>query len=697
MEARPIAEVIAYVFVDLAVIIVLARLMGRLAVKLGQPAVVGEIIAGILLGPTLLGALPGDLDTLLFPTDIKPYLNVLAQLGLVLFMFLVGLEVDLSFIKGRERVAASVSIASIVLPFSLGVLLAVYLHERHDVVGDEEVSFLGFALFLGVAMSITAFPVLARILTERGMHRVPTGALALACAAVDDVLAWSLLAVVVAIVAATSFTGVVQILAFSVVFALVMFLVVKPLLRLLVTYHERFGRLTPDMLALVLVGILVSAWVAEEIGIHFIFGAFLFGVVMPRQRAAKLTHEVTERLEQVSVLLLLPVFFVITGSNVDIGAITATGFWELFLILLVAISGKFVGAFAAARVQRVPKRQATALAALMNTRGLTELVILNAGLQLGVLDGTMFTLMVIMAVVTTVMASPLLNVIYPKRILDRDIAAAERAAMGLTDAYTVQVVVDDPQKDAGLVDLACDLVGREAPAQVVLTRVVKRTQPKPEVASGLGADLLLMANASEELRQLARLVESRGLRASVASRFSDDPWSEVADLATSSAADVVLVRSGWGVPEGSTDAAPWPAGLHGTVVVVSGELGEPGLSPRGPVSVVQEGDANGRAALRLAAQASMGRSVALQLQAGDGWRAERRAAGVTDTLRRAGVLVAAEEEAGALPSLLVAPAGAAVTASDDLTPVLVVHAGTADSDRDMDETLAGISSGAAPA
>ncbi len=697
MEARPIAEVIAYVFVDLAMIIVLARLMGRLAVKVGQPAVVGEIIAGIMLGPTLLGALPGNLDAHLFPPDIKPFLNVLAQLGLVLFMFLVGLEVDLSFIKGRERVAASVSIASILLPFSLGVLLAVYLHDKHKVVGDDEVSFLGFALFLGVAMSITAFPVLARILAERNMHRVPTGALALACAAVDDVLAWSLLAVVVAIVAATSFTGVIQILALSVVFALVMFLVVKPLLRMLVTYHERFGRLTPDMLALVLVGILLSAWIAEEIGIHFIFGAFLFGVIMPRQNAAKLTHEVTERLEQVSVLLLLPVFFVITGANVDIGAITLAGFGELALILLVAISGKFVGAFAAARAQRVPRRQATALAALMNTRGLTELVILNAGLQLGVLDGTMFTLMVIMAVVTTVMASPLLNVIYPKRILDRDIAAAERAAMGLEDAYTVQVVVDDPQKDAGLVDLACDLVGRESPAQVVLTRVVRRSQPKPEVASGLGADLLLMATAGEELRQLARQVEARGLKASVASRFSDAPWAEVADLAASSAADVVLVRRGWGVPAGSTDPTPWPAELRGTVVVVSGELGEPGLTPHGPVALVQDGEAAGRAALRLAAQASIGRAVPLQLQAGDGWRAERRAAGVAESLRRAGVLVAAEHEAGSLPSLVIAPADAPLPASDDLTPVLTVHAGAADRDRDMDETLAVISSGGAPA
>jgi Kef-type K+ transport system membrane component KefB len=697
VEARPIAEITAYVFIDLAVIIVLARLMGRLAVKLGQPAVVGEIIAGIMLGPTLLGALPGDLDTHLFPPDIKPFLNVLAQLGLVLFMFLVGLEVDLTFIRGRERIAASVSIASIVLPFALGILLASYLHGRHEVVGDGTVDFLAFALFLGVAMSITAFPVLARILAERNMHKIPTGVLALACAAVDDVLAWSLLAIVVAIVAATSFTGVLQILALSIVFALVMFLVVKPLLRLLVTYHERFGRLTPDMLALVLVGILTSAWVAEEIGIHFIFGAFVFGVVMPRQKAATLTHEITDRLEQVSVLLLLPVFFVVTGSNVDIGAIDLAGLGELALILLVAISGKFLGAFAAARAQRVPRRQATALAVLMNTRGLTELVILNIGVQLGVLDGEMFTLMVIMAVVTTVMASPLLNLVYPQRILQRDIAEAERLAMGLTDAYTVQVVVDDPEKDAGLVALACDLVGREAPAQVLLTRVIRRQQAKPEVASGLGPDLLLMATASEELRQLARLVEARGIKASVASRFSDDPWAEVADLAASSTADVVLVRAGWAVPAGSPDATPWPDSLHGTVVVVSGELGEPGLTPHGPVAVVQDGEAAGRAALRLAAQTSIGRAVPLQLQAGDGWRAERRAAGVADSLRRAGVLVAADETPEGLPSLVVAPAGAALPASDDLTPVLTVHAGAADRDRDLDETLAVISSGAAPA
>ncbi|MGY1642088.1 cation:proton antiporter [Geodermatophilus sp. SYSU D00703] len=679
--AHSIAEIVAFVFLDLAVIVVLARLIGRLAVRLGQPAVVGEIIAGILLGPTLLGALPGDLDTLLFPPDVRPFLDVLAQLGLVLFMFLVGLEVDLSFIRGRERIAVSVSLASIVLPFGLGFLLAGVLHDRHDVVGGEEVGFLAFALFLGVAMSITAFPVLARILAERGMHKVPTGVLSLACAAVDDVLAWALLAIVVAVVAATSLAGVAQILVFSAVFAAVAFGVVRPLLKRLVDRFERFGQLTPDMLALVLVGILASAWVTEQIGIHFIFGAFVFGIVMPRQGAAALTHEITDRLEQVSVLLLLPVFFVVTGLGVDVGAIGLTGLGELALILLVAIAGKFLGAFAAARTQRVPRRQATALGVLMNTRGLTELVILTIGVQLGVLDGEVFTLLVVMAVVTTVMTAPLLRLVYPPRVLERDIAAAEKAALGLADAYTVLVVVEDPQRDVPLVHLACDLVGRESPAQVVLTRVVRRSRPKPEVASGLGADLALIASAGVELRDLARVVAARGPAASVASRFSDDPWSDVTDVATSADADVVVVPAGW------AGGASAPERLAASVVEVGGELD--GAAPGAPVALVQDGGPDGRAALRLAAQAALGRSVPLQLRAGSGWRAERRATAVAEGLRRGGVEVV--EDDGRTPPALLVTAGD--SPADPLTPVLRVHAGPADRDRDVDETLAGISAG----
>lgn len=680
MDERPIAEIIAYVFFDLAVIVVLARVLGRLALRVGQPAVVGEIVAGILLGPTLLGSLPGDLDELLFPADVRSHLNVLAQLGLVLFMFLVGLEVDLSFVRGRERIAVSVSVASIVLPFGLGFLLAALLHPRHDIVGGEPVEFLPFALFLGVAMSITAFPVLARILAERGMHRIPTGVLSLACAAVDDVLAWALLAVVVAIVGATALADVVGVLGFSAFFVLVAFLAVRPLLGRLVASYARAGKLTPDMLALVLVGILISAWATEEIGVHFIFGAFVFGVVMPRRGAAALTRELTDRLEQVSVLLLLPVFFVVTGLSVDVGAIDLVGFGELGLILLVAIAGKFVGAFVAARTQRVPRRQATALAVLMNTRGLTELVILTIGRELGVLDDRVFTLLVVMAVVTTVMTSPLLAVVYPTRVLQRDIAAAERAALGLVDAYTVLVAVDDPRHDAPLVQLACDFLGQERPAQVVLTRVLCRSRPRPEVASGLGPDLALLAAAGDELRELARHVEARGLAASVASRFTDTPEDDVRELALSTDADVVLARSG-GPAAGDVLQA---GGLPGTVVVVSGDLDAALAS--GPVAVVVDTGPDGRAALRLAARTAVGRSVPLQLRTGDGPRAGRRAVGLAASLRRVGVDLASDQ---APPALLVLPQGAAFDGHAS-APVLAVWAGTADRDRDLEETLTGI-------
>jgi hypothetical protein len=327
----------------------------------------------------------------------------------------------------------------------------------------------------------------------------------------------------------------------------------------------------------------------------------------------------------------------------------------------------------------------------MNTRGLTELVILTIGVSLGVLDSEMFTLLVIMAVVTTLMTSPLLRLVYPPRILERDIAEAERAAMGLEDAYTVVVVVDDPDRDAAMVHLACDMVGHESPAQVVVAQVVRRTTPKPEVASGLGADLALLASAGDELRQLARIVDERGLKSSIASRFSDQPWADVTEIAKSAEADVVLVRAGWGIPDGATDSTPWAAGLlPGTVAVVYGDLGEFGLAPSGPVAVVQDTGADGRAALRLAAQTAVGRSVPLQLQAGEGWRAGRRAASISESLRRVGVEVA-PEDSGTTPGLLVTPPGEISGATGpDLTPVLTVHAGTADSDRDMDETLAGI-------
>ncbi|GAB3829564.1 cation:proton antiporter [Dactylosporangium cerinum] len=425
------AHQLGQLLLALACVITLARLLGAAARRLGQPPVIGEILAGVLVGPTLFGTMVSDR---LFPVDIRTALAGLANVGLVLFMFIVGYDLDFDAVKGRRKAAVSISVGSVLLPLGLGVLLALWLARHHDVPDVAP-----FALFIGAAMSVTAFPVLARILTDRGMLRTEVGGLALASGAVDDVVAWTLLAGVVAIGAGGGDVPWQTLLA--VPYALVMFLLVRPQLRRLVEARTRAGRLTPGILAVMLVGLLLSCWCTEAIGVHAIFGAFVFGAVMPRAGGELLRHETLERLEQVSVLLLLPVFFVIAGLRVNLSTLDSTGLLDLALILVVAITGKFAGAYLGARLNRIPARRAGALAALMNTRGLTEIVILTVGVQLGILDDTLFSLMVVMALVTTVMAGPLLSVIYPKSLVARDVAELERAALGVPEAYRVLAVV----------------------------------------------------------------------------------------------------------------------------------------------------------------------------------------------------------------------------------------------------------------
>lgn len=691
-------EIILFVFLDVAIVVAVARLFGRLFQRMGQPAVIGEIVAGIALGPTLLGLLPGNLPLLLFPMDVRPYLNVIAQIGLILFMFIVGLEVDLSTIKDRRGTAFTVSLTSILLPFSLGTLLAVYLHANHDTFthpdgSTEQVGFLPFALFLGVAMSITAFPVLARILTERNMHRTSTGVLALACAAIDDVLAWSLLAVVVAVGASNgSFMDVAKILGLTAVFALVMFLVVRPLLSRLVPWYQREGRLTSDMLAIVLVLLLVSAYVTEQIEVHAIFGAFILGTAMPRRGAAGLTREILERVEQLSLLLLLPVFFVVTGLRVDIGAVGLIGAFELVAILAVAIGGKFIGAFVAARLRRVPRRQAGALGLLMNTRGLTELVILTVGVQLGVLDQNLFTLMVIMALVTTAMAAPLLNIVYPARMVQRDIAAAERAELGEIDAYTVVVSVPGGPADAPdaagaarLAALGADLAGHESPARVVLCRFLT-AQPKLELGGGLGNELALIATAGDALREVARRIEAGGrVHCSVVARFAADPMAELAVVAETLQADIVLVPEGQ--PDDAGGAADGAAALPGTPFATRA-LVRPGAEEAGGrVLVLTDGSAGARAALRLGAQIALARGVPVVVGGTDERRSSRRAAAAIEALRRRGITVEADD--GGAAGLVLAPGGLEVAGRDDAT-VARVWPGEVDIDEDLEQAVARI-------
>lgn len=673
------SEILGYVFVDLAVVVVVARLMGRLFVRIGQPAVVGEIVGGLLLGPTALGALPGNLDHRLFPLEVRPYLSVLANLGLALFMFIVGLEVDLSFVKGRAKLASSVSLTSVALPFGLGAVLATVLYRHHDTVAGKHVSFAAYTLFLGVAMSITAFPVLARILADRGAHRTPLGVLSLACAAVDDVLAWSLLAVVVAVTVGGDVTGVARILLETVAFGLAMGLILRRLLALLPRWRARAGRLTPDMLAVVLVGVLLSARVTDAIGIHFIFGAFVFGVIMPRKDASALTHDILESIERFSVLLLLPVFFVVTGLGVDIGGIGWGGVWQLLLVLVVAITGKFVGASVAARLQHVPRRRAQALGVLMNTRGLTELVILQVGASLGVLDAQMFSMLVVMAVVTTMMTAPLLNLVYPNRLIERDVQEAEQAALATDDAFTIVVATAGTEDDAPLVRLAAALRGHERPARIVLAASVPRTRSRLELASGLGNELMLVAETTDRLRRLEREVAlGPDLRTAIATQLGDDPRADLAALAERSGADVLVCHRDW------ADGTEWPPGTTITRLEVSADA-LAGADAERPVLVVVDDTDHARAALRLAVQLALVQGAPLWIR-GAGTRGRRRAAGVAEALTRGGVLAvqARDPEPDETVGVLVVPLSAAEAGT---ARSCVALAGAVDRDRDLEEVV----------
>lgn len=378
-------------------VLVVARAAGALFRRIHQPPVIGEVVAGIALGPSLLGSWSNGL----FPLETRPLLQILASLGLAVFMFLVGLEMDLGHLGGgrRRRISGAVALLGTAVPFGLGVALATVLHPAHGA-GD----FLPFALFIGAAMSTTAFPVLARILQERKLYDTPLGVLTMASAAGADVLTWATLAVVVAMVAATGAWTLPYILVLSIGFGVLMLVAVRPALARFRDRAMGTGELT-----LAVAGILAAAFVTSAIGIHEIFGAFLLGAVFPR---GPLADAVRDRLRSVAAILL-PVFFVTTGLDVDIRGVGLEGLWHLALVLVVACAGKLIGAGAGARSQGLAARESLALGVLMNTRGLTELVVLNIGRDLGVLDGPLFTLLVIMAVSTTVATAPALQVVKP--------------------------------------------------------------------------------------------------------------------------------------------------------------------------------------------------------------------------------------------------------------------------------------------
>lgn len=399
-------HMLLHVLLTLLTVIGVARLLGMLSRYLDQPPVIFEVLAGIMLGPSLLGAVAPAVSAFLIPPATLPLLQVLSEVGVVLFMFLIGLELDVDLLRTRTHAVVAISHASIVVPFLLGSTLALWLYPR---LGAPGVSFPVFAMFLGVAMSVTAFPVLARILTDRDLHHTPLGMTALSCAAVDDVTAWCLLAAAVG--AARAHSGsVIRTFVLSASFVAVVLMLVRPALGYLARRQEQVEKLAQRTLSLVLMCVLASALAAEAIGIHALFGAFLLGAVIPSQ--SRIARELAAKLEDVAVTLLLPMFFAVTGMRTQLGLLGGAAEWATCgVVIAVAALGKFGGSSVAARLSGLPWREAAALGVLMNTRGLMELVVLNAGLDLGVISPTLFTMMVVMALVATLGTSPILRLL----------------------------------------------------------------------------------------------------------------------------------------------------------------------------------------------------------------------------------------------------------------------------------------------
>jgi Kef-type K+ transport system membrane component KefB len=423
VDAKPVGQVssgqidvVGHVIATLAAVIGFGYVLGRVFRFFGQPPVIGEVVAGILLGPSLLGAVAPDWMSALIPSvamdpkgQVPAALKAISQLGVILYMFLVGLELNTARLAGRAHAAVAVSHASIVVPFVLGAALALGLYPIYSHAG---VPFTSFALFMGSAMAITAFPILARILTDRGLDKTELGEIALGCAAADDVSAWCLLALVVG-VAQAQLSNALWVAGGAVAFIAFMFFAVRPLLKLASRrWDQATGPLPPLAVSGTYFAILMCSLATEKIGIHAVFGAFLLGAVIPHK--SRIAQEFATRLKEPATVLLLPAFFAYTGMRTEIGLVGGFQNWLWCgAIILVAIAGKFGGTLFAARLNGLTWRDSAALGTLMNTRGLMELIVLNIGLDLGVISPTLFAMMVVMALFTTATTAPVLYWLIP--------------------------------------------------------------------------------------------------------------------------------------------------------------------------------------------------------------------------------------------------------------------------------------------
>ncbi|MEN9336338.1 MAG: hypothetical protein RLZZ500_1325 [Bacteroidota bacterium] len=445
---------LAILLLQIITIIIVARFFGWIFRKIGQPTVIGEIIAGIFLGPSVVGMYFPEYSTLLFPPESLGNLQFLSQIGLILFMFVIGMELDLKVLKNKANDAVVISHASIVIPFALGIGLSYFIYYKF---APDGVEFLAFSLFMGIAMSITAFPVLARIVQERGIHKTRLGTIVITCAAADDITAWCLLAAVIAIVKAGTFMSSLYVIGCATLYVLMMLFIVKPFLKKVGDLYANRSDLSKPVVAIFLLTLIVSAYMTEIIGIHALFGAFMTGAIMPDN--TKFRNIFIEKVEDVSLILLLPLFFVFTGLRTQIGLINDPELLRITgYIILVAVAGKFVGSALAAKFVGQNWRDSLTIGALMNTRGLMELVVLNIGFDLGVLSPEVFTMMVIMALVTTFMTGPAIDII--NFIFKRKEAILPKESFG-DGKFKILISFGNNEKGKSLLRLAHSLVKKQ--------------------------------------------------------------------------------------------------------------------------------------------------------------------------------------------------------------------------------------------
>lgn len=527
---------LAILLAQIITIILVARFFGWVFKKIGQPSVIGEIIAGIVLGPSLLGMYFPEFSAALFPVESLGNLKFLSQIGLILFMFVIGMELDLKVLKNKANEAVVISHASIIIPFALGIGLAYFVYNRF---APEGVKFLSFSLFMGIAMSITAFPVLARIVQERGIHKTKLGAIVITCAAADDITAWCILAVVIAIVKAGTFVSSLYIIALAFIYVLAMLFVVKPFLKRIGDLYGSKDAIVKPVVAIFFLTLILSSYATEVIGIHALFGAFMTGAIMPD--VAKFRTIFIEKVEDVSLILLLPLFFVFTGLKTEIGLINDPYLWKVTgFIILVAVIGKFLGSALAAKFVGQNWRDSLTIGALMNTRGLMELIVLNIGLELKVLTPEVFTMMVIMALVTTFMTGPALDLInYLFKSKDSIVPEIETKP----NDYKILISFGNNEKGKSLLRLASSLIKKQ-----------KATSTITAMHLSLSDEMHPFNMEDKEKNSFTPIVEeSELLHQEITTLFKAtiDIETDIAEIANQGDYDLLLVGLGKSIFEGT--------------------------------------------------------------------------------------------------------------------------------------------------